>query len=82
MVSITSENLDVLNHKLYFDNFFTSYELMSELAEKYVHTTGTIRENRTGGTKQKLMGYKELQTDGKVFVAKWHNNFVVTMASN
>jgi len=92
MVGIITENSDALNHELYFDNFFSSYELMCELAEKDVRATGTIRENRTGGAKQKLIGSKELQkkdqgyfdycTDGKVFVAKWHYNSIVTTASN
>jgi len=60
--------------------------------EQYENRTGAIRENRTGGAKQKLLGSKEIQnkergdfyycTDGKVFVAKWHDNSTVTMASN
>jgi len=44
MVVIITENSDVLNHELYFDNFFSDYELMCELAEKDVRATGTIRE--------------------------------------
>jgi len=92
MVVIITENSDVLNHELYFDNFFSDYELMCELAEKDVRATGTIRENITGGAKQKLTGSKDLQKmergdfdyciDGKVFVAKRHDNSIVTMASN
>jgi len=88
MVGIITENSDVLNHEPYFDNFFCSYELMCELVEKDVRATGTIRENRTGGAKQKLLESKELQkkelgdfdycTDGKVFAAKWHDNSIVS----
>ena len=62
------------------------------MEEKDVHTTGTIRENRTGGANKKLIGSKELKKkergnfnyciDGKGFVAKWHDNAVVTIESN
>ena len=36
MVGNITENSDVLNHKLYFDNFFSCYKLMCELAEQDV----------------------------------------------
>jgi len=39
MVGIITENSDVLNHELYFDNSFSSYELMCGLAEKDVRAT-------------------------------------------
>ena len=66
---------------------------MCELARKDVRVIGTIRENRTRGAKQKkLVGSKELQKnqrddfdyciDGKIFVAKWHDNSIATAASN
>ena len=92
MVGIINRNSDVFGHKLYFDNFFTSYDLMYELGEQSVRATGTIRENRTKGAKRTLISSKALQkkergtydfcTDGKVFVAKWHDNSIVTIASN
>ena len=53
---------------------------MCEVAEKDVRTTGTIRENRTGGSNKNFIGSKELKkkergnfdycTDGNVFMAK------------
>jgi hypothetical protein len=33
---------------LYFDNFFTSLPLLSELENRGLKATGTVRENRTG----------------------------------
>ena len=92
MVSINSSNSNVLYHQLYFDNFFSSYHLMNELAEKSIRATGTIRENRTEGANKQLIQNKELQkqergtydycSDGKVYIAKWHDNSVVNIASN
>ena len=89
MVGIINTNSEVLGHKLYLDNFFTSYDLMYELGEQSVRATGTIRENRTRGAKKTLISSKALQkkergtfdfcTDGKVFVAKWHDNSIVTI---
>ena len=32
MVDVITENFSALLHELYFDNFFTSYRLMSDLA--------------------------------------------------
>ena len=36
------------SHVVFFDNFFTSHNLLSELAEKNIRACGTIREGRTG----------------------------------
>ena len=61
---------------------------MSDLAKIDVRATGTIRENRTAGTNQKMISSKQLQNcfeyccDGTLYIAKWHNNLDVTIASN
>ena len=34
--------------KVYFDNYFTSVQLMEELSEKKICASGTYREDRTG----------------------------------
>ena len=44
MVDVITENFSALLHELYFDNFFTSYSLMSDIAKIDVQATGTIRE--------------------------------------
>lgn len=36
-------------HKVFFDNFFSSYNLMVLLKEKRFKASGTVRANRTGG---------------------------------
>ena len=78
-----------LYHQLYFDNFFTSYHLMTKLAEKSMRATETKRENRTEEANKQLIQNKELQggtydycSDGKVYIAKCHDNSVVNIASN
>ena len=92
MVDVIIANSSALLHELYFDNFFTSYSLMSDLAKIDVRATGTIRENRTAGANQKMISSKQLQKqergcfkyccDGTVYKTKWHENSVLTIASN
>ena len=92
MVDVIMANTDITCHELYFDNFFTSYNLLSELGDKSVRATGTVRETRTSNATKKLICSKILKkkergafdycSDGKVYVAKWHDNSIVTIASN
>jgi len=35
-------------HKIFFDNFFTSFNLLAIIREKGFCATGTVRENRVG----------------------------------
>ena len=46
-VDVIAEHSDPWKHELFFDNFFTSYNLLADLAAKNVKTIGTVRENRT-----------------------------------
>lgn len=89
---IQNNNPDVPFH-LYFDNFFTSLKLLDELKLRGIKGTGTIRENRVGKDcnithssvlKKKNRGSFEYLTDesSEVIICKWHDNNVVTMASN
>ena len=45
---------DLLKHELFFDHFFTSYNLLADLAAKNVKAIGTVRENRTLGASNKM----------------------------
>ena len=91
MVSLISSNSNVLYRQLYFDNFLTSDHLITELAEKSVRATGTIRQNRIEWANKQLVQSKELRkkerstydycSNGKVYIAKWHDNSVVNIAN-
>lgn len=92
MVNVIKVNSDVKYHQIFFDNFFTSYQLLRELSLQQVRATGTVREHRTGGAHHKLVpsaamkkkerGSFDYVSDGTVFVCKWHDNSVVCVASN
>lgn len=81
------------NFHLYFDNFFTTLKLLEELRLLGFKATGTIRENRLGKEcpvshssmlKKKSRGTFEYVTseDNSIMLCKWHDNNVVTVASN
>ena len=65
---------------------------MELLAEKRMRAVGTVRENRTGGANDRLVSSKDLKKkdcgtfdyrhNGSVYVCKWNDNSVFTIASN
>lgn len=76
---------------LFFDNYFTSLSLMRELKLRNIKATGTMRENRIPGSplepsidlKKKARGtFDYALADDDIVVCKWHDNSVVTLASN
>lgn len=77
-------------HEIFFDNFFSSYQLLTELSEKGFKATGTIREFRTGRCPLKTpkeaakwpRGNFEYRSDGQVYICRWKDSAVVTIASN
>ena len=79
-------------HDVYFDNFFSSAELLKLLSDQGFIATGTIRENRTDGAtklmiskkamKKKTRGSYDYRCNGEIFVCKWHDNSIVNIASN
>ncbi|XP_046974849.1 piggyBac transposable element-derived protein 3-like [Vanessa cardui] len=80
---------------IYFDNFFTSIELMHHLRSEYgIFSLGTVRTNRLRGAEKKLPSDKELKKKGRgafaqvvsnehnIAVVKWFDNkFVVAVST-
>lgn len=80
-------------HELFFDNFFTSHEIMCHLRKLKIKATGTIRENRTQkcpliSSKQMIKendrGYYDYRFDqtNEILVPKWNDNKPVSLATN
>ncbi|KRX49931.1 PiggyBac transposable element-derived protein 3 [Trichinella murrelli] len=77
-------------HELYFNNFFASYDLLEKLSDKMIRATGTIRNSRTrkilimpvDEVKKKYRGFFDHVCNGTVYVCRWNDNAVVTLASN
>lgn len=77
------------HHKVFFDNFFTSYYLMCLLNEKRFCATGTVQKKRIGGAP--LAEDKELErgeTDfafdstNNILMCRWSDNKAVTLCTN
>ena len=79
-VDVIAEHSDPLKHELFFDNFFTSYNLLADLAAKNVKPIDTVKENRTLGASSKMKSLKEMEksdrgtfnfrSDGVVYFCK------------
>ena len=80
------------DHIFYFDNFFTSFDLIKVLIEKSVSASGTVRINRTNKCplstndilKKQDRGFYDYQMDSKsdIFAVVWKDNNNVKMLSN
>uniref|UniRef100_A0A3B4VA40 PiggyBac transposable element-derived protein domain-containing protein n=1 Tax=Seriola dumerili TaxID=41447 RepID=A0A3B4VA40_SERDU len=87
-----SQRITEANHKLYFDNYFTTYNLLELLAERKIHAALTVRVSRFARpplqsdkemTKKQRGSCDEVVShDGKVAMVKWYDNRPVVMASN
>lgn len=76
----------------YFDNFFTSWDLLVVLRNRNIKATGTVRENRipvsiikTGKDLKKTeRGSFEyaLEREENLIICRWNDNNIVTIASN
>ena len=79
-----------INPKLFFDNFFPSYHLISELSEMSVRATGTARDGQIGNApfttknvfKKKARRFYEHFSDGRICICRWNHNNVVTAMTN
>ena len=77
-------------HEVFFDNFFTSYDLLVHLKSLKIKATGTARENRlkhcplkdTKVLKKTPRGTHDSKCDGIVGAVKWHDNQCVAIATN
>lgn len=92
VVYLLSQRITEANHKLYFDNYFTTYNLLELLAEKKIHAAGTARVCRFANPplqSDKMMAKmpqgscdEAVSHDGKVALVKWFDSRSVVMASN
>ena len=81
-----------LDHEVYIDNFFTSYELLVHMRSLGLRVTGTVRSNRTAKCplqEDKLMkkegrGEVDFRFDEKeeILFVKWHDNSLFTVGTN
>ncbi len=92
VVTHLCQRIQTPNHKIFFDNYFTTYNLLEILAEKKIHAAGTARLSRFANPplkadkemlKKERGNHDEVQSrDGKVVLVKWFDNRSVVLASN
>ncbi|XP_064467766.1 piggyBac transposable element-derived protein 3-like isoform X2 [Ornithodoros turicata] len=88
VVRSLSEALQNKHHHVFFDNFFTSVPLLTDLLEKGVYATGAIRANRKflpelKSDKEMKRGDVDQRVSARgILVAKWKVKRCVTVASN
>lgn len=87
-----ADRLQKRGHKLYFDNYFSSYPLLEILKEKGINAGGTIRVDRFA--KPPLFSDQDMAKNGrgysesvvsenkKVVIVNWQDNKCVRLASN
>lgn len=83
---------NVLNIRLYFDNYFSNYNLLQHLRRKQIYVSCTARQNRfrnppfssDAQMKKSGRGTAEelISRDGEIILTKWFDNKGVVMASN
>ena len=83
---------DSSSHVLFMDNFFTSINLLEDLANDGLRATGTIRSNRI--CRAPLMSDKDLKkkergthdsrfhTEKEILLVKWRDNSSLTIATS
>lgn len=79
------------NHKLFIDNWFSSYDVAVELKKMGIHMVGTVRRNRLAGcTLQTDMSLKKsgrgsydfrVETNENIILCKWFDNKAVHLIS-
>ncbi len=79
-------------HKIYMDNFFSSYDLFVQLRNKEFFATGTVRENRMGkcplkpsktlGKMDRGTSDRKFDTKNEIAVVRWNDNRVVSLITN
>lgn len=82
------EGLDGKNHHVYFDNYFSNYELMTYLINKQIYACGTVQSNRKylpvlKGDRCMERGEIDWKvSDAGILYLKWMDNRSVHILSN
>lgn len=92
MVLHLSNRINRPGHKLFFDNYFSTFPVFEVLAQKKIYATGTVRLDRfskppfssDSEMKKKGRGCSEelVSSNGSVVCVKWYDNKCVALASN
>lgn len=92
MVLHLANRINKPGHKLFFDNYFSTFPVFEILAQKQIYAAGTVRLDRfskppfssDADMKKKGRGCSEevVSSNGSVVCVKWYDNKCVALASN
>ena len=91
VTSLLSPFANPSDHHVFFDNFFSLYQLMKTLSKKGFKATGTFRADRTNGCPLKCVKefkkmdrgeYQYFTSGDQIELIRWNDNNVVTIGSN
>ncbi|GFT84621.1 piggyBac transposable element-derived protein 3 [Nephila pilipes] len=90
VTQLLSKIADPSRHEIYFDTFFTSYNLLKKLADSIIRATGTVQSNRIGQCHlldnntlaKEIREAMDYRSDETGFICRWNDNLVVAVASN
>lgn len=92
VLTFMNQIADPERHIVFFDNYFSTFDLLVTLKEKGIKATGTIRENRLRkcplptnkdfGKKQRGVYDWRFDTQNEIVCVRWKDNSVCTMISN
>ena len=91
VTSLLSPFANPSDHHVFFDNFFSLYQLMKTLSKKGFKATGTFQADRTNGcplkfvkefTKMERGEYQYFKSGDRIELIRWNDNNVVTVGSN
>ena len=77
LLDVIISKSDITCHELYFGHFFTSYKLLSELSDKDVRATGTVRETRIANETKKIISSKDLQKEVELSIFALMEKFML-----
>ncbi|XP_065639463.1 piggyBac transposable element-derived protein 2-like [Hydra vulgaris] len=83
-----------VNYKIFFDNYFSSIDILRLLKEKNFLAVATIRKDRLKDASKKLLNEKDLKKAGRgssdyivdvnsgICIVRWYDNNIVQLISN
>ena len=93
-ISLTQSLTSGVNYKIYFNNFFSSIDILRLLKEKKFLAVATIRKNRLKDASKKVLNENDLKKVGRgssdyvvdvnsgICIVRWYGNNIVQFISN
>ena len=82
IVNIITTQFETVKHTVFFDNFFTGYDVLKDFASINMKAVETVRKNRTLRTPNNMIGVKNLIEKQFIFVTNRLNIYIWLLNHN